>query len=329
MTLTERMRWSRSPEPPRQLHVSLTERCCLPCVMCDIWKARPGRELTTTEWCAVFDQMAAWAGAVDLNFSGGEPLMRRDFTELVGHATSLGFTVTSNTNGFLLTDGLADRIEEAGLAELFVAVDGIRAETHERLRGRKGTFDRAMAALDRMERHRHVRTIVATVLHRHNIAELPALLAEVERREFFLILQPLFHPFGRPFDPGWTADNDLLPTADDLPLLDEMLDMLTAVRRHGGPVCNQAGQLQALKGYFRDPGGHNGLVCNAGHSDVAMDPYGNVLLCFWLDPIGNALRTPLPWLWNRPRAMRRRWQIEHCDRTCNVLNCNFDREGGT
>lgn len=329
MSLAERLRWSRAPAPPRQLHVSLTERCCLPCTMCDIWKAKPGRELDTGEWCGVFDQMASWAGAVDLNFSGGEPLMRGDFPELVGHAASLGFTVTSNTNGVLLTDDLAARVEDAGLAELFIALDGIRPGTHERLRGRKGSFDKAMAALDRMERHPHVRTIVATVVHRHNLGELPALLAEVERRGFFLILQPLFHPFGRPFDPAWTADNDLLPRTGDLPLLDEMIDMLTEVRRRGGPVCNQAGQLQALKGYFRDPGGANGLVCNAGHSDVAMDPYGNVLLCFWLPPIGNALQTPLPWLWNRPKALRRRWEIEHCDRTCNVLNCNFERDGGT
>ena len=328
MTIADRLRWVRSPEPPRQLHVSLTERCCLPCTMCDIWKARPGRELSLDEWRGVFDQTAAWAGIVDLNFSGGEPLMRRDFPDLVGHASALGFTVTSNTNGVLLTDELAARIEDAGLAELFIALDGIRPETHDRLRGREGTFHRAMRALDRMERHRRVRTIIATVLHRHNLGEVPALLAEAERRGFFLIFQPLFHPFGRPYDPGWTRDTDLLPGADDLTLLDEMIDLLTEVREGGGPVCNQAGQLQALKGYFRGPARPNGLVCNAGHSDVAMDPYGNVLLCFWLDPIGNALRTPLPWLWNRPVAQRRRWEIEHCDRTCNILNCNFDREGG-
>ncbi len=320
-----RWRLARAPQRPRQLHVSLTERCCLPCTMCDIWKATPGRELDTAEWRGVFEQVAAWAGPVDLNFSGGEPLMRRDLVELVGSAAALGFTVTSNTNGVLMTDALARGLEDAGLEEIFVSIDGIRAETHDRIRGRAGTLERALRALDHLEPRRRMRTIIATVLHRHNIGEIPALLALAERRGFFLILQPLFHPFGRPYDPAWVQDTDLLPTSADLPLLDETLSMLAEVRESGGPVCNPAPQLEAFKGYFRDPVGDNGLTCIAGHSDVSMDPYGNVLLCFWLSPIGNALRTPLPWLWNAPAALRRRWEIEHCRRTCNLLNCNFER----
>ena len=316
---------SRAPVVPAQLHVSLTERCCLPCTMCDIWKARPGKELTLQQWCGLFDQMAAWAGPVALNFSGGEPLMRKDFPQLIAHGASHGFTVTSNSNGVLLTEAKAASIEEAGLEELFIALDGIRPETHDRMRGRKGTFHKAMRALDIMEDHRRVRTIIASVMHRHNIGEIPGLLAEAERREFYLIFQPIFHSFGRPFDPGWVHDTDLLSTPDDFDLMEEMLDMLADVRERGGPICNPVGQLNGFKQYFRQPGTYNGLRCNAGHSDVAMDPYGNVLLCFWLPPVGNALKTPIPWLWNAPQSMRRRWEIEHCQRTCNVLNCNFER----
>ncbi len=324
-TLGQRLRWSRVAEKPRQLHVSLTERCCLPCTMCDIWKRKPGRELAFDEWCGVFDQMAAWAGPVDLNFSGGEPLMRRDFVDLVRHAAGLGFTVTSNTNGVLLTAELARTLEDVGLQEIFISLDGIRAETHDRMRGRKGTFDRATAAIGHLEPLQRIRKILAVVLHRHNIGEIPGLLAMAERKGFYLIIQPLFHPFGKPYQDAWIHDTDLLPREEDLPLLNETLDMLADVRRRGGSVCNQEGQLEALKGYFAAPVTANGLTCNAGHSDISMDPYGNVLLCFWMEPVGNALRTPLPWLWNRPKTMRRRYEIEHCKRTCNVLNCNFER----
>jgi len=316
---------SRAPALPEQLHVSLTERCCLPCKMCDIWKAKPGRELTLDEWKGLFDQMAAWAGPVALNFSGGEPLIRKDFAELVAHGSAHGFTVTSNTNGVLLTEDLATRIEDAGLEELFIALDGIRPETHDRLRGKAGTFGKAMRALDIMEDHRRVRTVIAAVMHRDNIGEIPGLLAEAERRGFFLIFQPLFHNFGRPFDARWVEDSKYLPRPEDYPLLDEMIDMLSDVRDKGGPVCNPVAQLQGIKQYFHSPAVFNGLPCNAGHSDIAMDPYGNVLLCFWLPPVGNAMKTPVPWLWNHPRAMHRRWQIEHCTQTCNVLNCNFER----
>ena len=182
-----------------------------------------------------------------------------------------------------------------------------------------------MKALDIMEDHRRVRTVIASVMHRHNIGEIPGLLAEAERRGFYLIFQPLFHTFGRPFDTRWYEDEPYMPGAEDMALLDEMIDMLADVRQRGGPICNPVGQLQGIKQYFHQPGVFNGLPCNAGHTDIAMDPYGNVLLCFWLPPVGNALEIPIPWLWNAPRAVRRRWQIEHCQRTCNVLNCNFER----
>ncbi len=318
------LRLVRAAAPPGQVHVSITERCCLPCTMCDIWKRRPGRELSTAEWTGIFDQVAAWAGPVGLNFSGGEPLMRRDLPALVRHGASLGFTVTSNTNGVLLTAELAARLEDAGLEELFVSLDGVRAETHERLRPRAGTFRRVMRALEHLERQRRLQTVIAAVLHRHNLGEIPDLLAMAEERGFRLILQPLYHPFGRPYDPGWARDNELLPTAADLPRLDELLTRLVEVRRRGGPLSNPVAQLEAYRAYFRDPAGEGPVPCHAGHRDLGLDPAGRVLLCFWMPPVGHALRTPLPWLWNHPRALRRRWEITRCRRTCSVLNCNYE-----
>jgi len=327
----EPLRLRRAPAPPEQVHVSVTERCCLPCTMCDIWKARPGRELATHEWTGLFDQVAGWAGPVGLNFSGGEPLMRRDLVALVRYGAALGFTVTSNTNGVLLTAELAERLEDAGLEELFVSLDGVRAETHERLRPRAGTFERVQRALDHLEHRSRLQTVIAAVLHRHNLGEVRDLLALAEARGFRLILQPLFHPFGRPYDPGWVQQSDLLPTAADLPQLDELIDQLVEVRRRGGPISNPVAQLEAIRGYFRAPAGEAEPVCAAGHTDLSLDPYGNVLLCFWLPPVGNALHTPLPWLWNHPRSLRRRWEIGRCTRTCSVLNCNFetDLDGAT
>ncbi len=49
---------------PTQIHVSITDRCCLPCRMCDIWRINPKEEMTTNEWKGVFDQIAHWVGPV-------------------------------------------------------------------------------------------------------------------------------------------------------------------------------------------------------------------------------------------------------------------------
>jgi hypothetical protein len=134
----------------------------------------------------------------------------------------------------------------------------------------------------------------------------------------------LFNNFGREYDPQWFVKSPLFPRDEDLPQLDEALDYLIAIKEADGHVCNSVGQLREMKRYFRNPSVSNGLPCNAGHSDISLDPYGNFLLCFWLPPVGDVRKTPIPWMWNSLKSQRRRWEAHNCPRTCNMLNCNFE-----
>ena len=65
-------------------------------------------------------------------------------------------------------------------------------------------------------------------------------------------------------------------------------------------------------------------MCRAGHSDLSLDPHGNIRLCYFLEPVGHLSEpTPLPVIWDRYTTLRRRWEVSRCDRHCNLLNCNF------
>jgi hypothetical protein len=35
--------------------------------------------------------------------------------------------------------------------------------------------------------------------------------------------------------------------------------------------------------------------------------------------------SPLAAVWDAPKTLRRRWEVSRCERSCNLLNCNFDR----
>jgi MoaA/NifB/PqqE/SkfB family radical SAM enzyme len=309
---------------PEQIHVSITDRCSLPCRMCDIWRIKPGEELTTSEWKNVFDQVAHWAGAVSLNFAGGEPFLRKDLPDLIRHAKGIGFTVTSNTNATAFTERRVEEIAEAGLDVLYVSLDGTEAKTHDYMRGQDGTYEKAMRALDWFGKVPNPRIIVACIIHRRNIEQIPVMAKWTESRGYQVVYQPLFSTFGRNYDPNWYLKSDSFPREDQLPQLDEALDGLIRIKEADGHVCNSVGQLREMKRYFRDPSVSNGLPCNAGHSDISLDPYGNFLLCFWLPPVGDVRRTPIPWMWNSIRSQRRRWEAHNCPRTCNMLNCNFE-----
>ena len=309
---------------PTQMHVSITDRCCLPCRMCDIWRIKPGEELTTNEWKGIFRQVADWAGPIGLNFAGGEPFLRKDMMELIGYGTDLGFTVTSNTNATLFNEKKVDQLAGAGLDILYVSLDGATEETHDFVRGEKGTYAKVMRTLDLVDKVDNPRVVVAMIISRRSIPELKRMADWTRDRGYQVVYQPLFNNFGRTYDPQWFVKSPLFPREEDLAELDDALDYLISIKEADGHVCNSVGQLKEMKRYFRSPSVSNGLPCNAGHSDISLDPYGNLLLCFWLPPVGDVRKTPIPWMWNSLKSQRRRWEAHNCPRTCNMLNCNFE-----
>ncbi len=321
----DRARLRRAPTRPRQIHLAVTDRCFLPCLHCDIWK-NDTPDLPTEVWAELIDRLAPWCAPAGMNFVGGEPLLRKDLESLMARAVQRGFEVSFNTNGWLLTEKRAAAIAATGTRTAYVSLDGIRPQTVDHSRGRVGSWDKAMEAMARLSAHAGLQVVIAAVLHGGNAAEMAELLEFVRARALQLVVQPLYQNFGEnTYDPDWWRTCQLWPhSAAALESVDRALDLLTAARLRGGPVCNSAGQLQAMKGHFRSPSDDNGFLCRAGHSDLSFDARGNVRLCYFLEPVGTIFEaTPISVLWDGLRGMRRRYEVSRCDRHCNLLNCNF------
>ena len=326
--VSDRLRLRPAPGLPEQVHLSVTDRCFLPCKHCDIFRNKT-KDLSTDTWMSVIDELADWLGAGSMNFVGGEPLLRKDLEQLMAHAVRRGFSVTFNSNGWLIDDRRAASIADAGVEIAYLALDGSRAETVDGTRGRDGTFARTIAAMERFEALPNPRVVVACILHAGNAHEIPELLQMLTDRGHQLVVQPLYQPFGEnAHQPGWHYQSDMWPrNQEDLRAIDKALDLLADVRENDGPVCNAVEQIAAIRTYFRAPTVYNGLTCKAGHSDIAFDPTGAIRLCYFLEPIGNVKdETAISKIWDRHLAQRRRWEVSRCTRQCNLLNCNFDRQ---
>ncbi len=321
----DKARLRRAPGKPTQIHLSVTDRCFLPCLHCDIWK-NEATDLDGQVWLDALDRLAQWVGPASVNFVGGEPLLRKDLEQLMARAVQLGNTVTFNTNGWLVTEKRARQISEAGVSIAYVSMDGIRPETVDHSRGRAGSWDKAMEAFALFDAHASPRVVVTCILNGHNAAEIPELVQFVRDRDYQLVVQPLYQNFGEvEYDPYWFKESVLWPR--DLRAIDDAVDLLIEERRRGGPVCNAVGQLEAMKPYFRDPVTFNGMTCKAGHSDISFDPQGNIRLCYFLDPVATVYdMAPLAAIWDAPQTLRRRYEVSRCERSCNLLNCNFDRD---
>ncbi len=312
-----------APGKPVQVHLSVTDRCFLPCLHCDIWRNET-EDLPEAAWTGAIDGLARWLGPASMNFVGGEPLLRKDLERLMARAVRLGFTVTFNTNGWLLTEKRACALSEAGVSVAYLSMDGIRPATVDHSRGRSGSYQKVIDACDLLDRVPNPRVVIACVLNGTNAAEIPELLRWTKQRGYEFVVQPLYQNFGaNAHDPGWWQRSPLWPT--DLGAIDDALDCLLAERQGESRVCNTVEQLESFRRYFRDPVTYNGQVCKAGHSDIAFDPVGNVRLCYFLEPVGNiADGRTLEQVWTAVATMRRRYEVHRCTRGCNLLNCNFE-----
>ena len=323
----DKARLRRAPGRPTQVHLSVTDKCFLPCLHCDIWKNKTP-DLDGEIWSGLIDRLGDWCAPAGMNFVGGEPLLRRDLESLMARAVRNGFEVSFNTNGWLVTDERARLISEAGVSIAYVSLDGIDAATVDHSRGREGSFKKAMEAIDRLDAQPNPRVVIASILHAENAREMAGLLEFVRDRGMQLVVQPLYQNFGdNTYDPDWYKTSELWPKTDAaLAEIDAAVDLLCAERLRGGAVCNAVGQLAAYKQHFRSPSVDNGHQCRAGHSDLSIDPHGNVRMCYFLDPVATIFdSTPLPLVWDSATTLRRRWEVSRCGRACNLLNCNFDR----
>ena len=102
-------------------------------------------ELTTEEAKAFIDDLADFKVPVIL-FSGGEPLVRKDFFDLAAYAREKGIRATLSTNGTLITPEVAQKIKDHGIGYVGISIDGLR-ETNDAFRGVEGAFDAAMAGI--------------------------------------------------------------------------------------------------------------------------------------------------------------------------------------
>ena len=156
-------------------------------------KKRP-KELTTKEALDICDQFPSLL-VQEVNFTGGEPLLRSDWTEIALHLKDLNIATKILTNGIALNSEMVSKIKEAGISGMGISLDGLQT-THNRIRGHPESFDHVIKSIKMLQRAEIPLTIITTV-NALNICELPQILEllafqGVKRWR----LQPVI-PFGR------------------------------------------------------------------------------------------------------------------------------------
>ncbi len=148
---------------PLSVTLELTYLCNLRCQMCSLVEGgmvtREGqrgnpelrepdgsvrREVSTAEYLDIIRQIGR-AGVKSVTLTGGEPTLRRDITALVAALKKypIHLSLVSNGSG---SPAVYRELIDLGLDAITISVDGTR-EVHDHVRGREGSFDRAVRAI--------------------------------------------------------------------------------------------------------------------------------------------------------------------------------------
>jgi pyrroloquinoline quinone biosynthesis protein E len=164
---------------PYTLVAELTYRCPLACVYCSnpLDYARRRDAVDTAGWLRVLREAEA-LGVVQLNLSGGEPLVRDDLEALVAEGERLELYTSLITSGIPVTRDRLARLRDLGLDAVQISIQDVAAGPSDRIAGRR-SFDRKLQVA-RWIKELGLPLTLNTVLHRENLERVPEVVALAE-----------------------------------------------------------------------------------------------------------------------------------------------------
>lgn len=134
-------------DAPQRVYWELTRACDLACTHCraSANSFTSSHELRTLEIFRILQQLAAEC-TPHVILTGGDPLKRRDFLNIVKHTVGLGLPcLVAPSATPLLTPDVIAQLALLRVAAMSLSLDGSTPERHDAVRGVGGTFERTLA----------------------------------------------------------------------------------------------------------------------------------------------------------------------------------------
>ena len=288
---------------------NMTRRCNLKCMHCYIQSEDKdySGELTTEEAKVFIDDLAKLDVPV-LLFSGGEPLIRKDFYELAKYATDSGIRAVVSTNGTLITKEAAKKMKDAGIEYVGISLDG-GTDTHNKFRGSPNAFEKAIEGI-RNAMDAGLRAGVRFTLNQMNFNDLDEVIDIVVREGIprFCMYHLVYAGRGKEIvkqdvtkEQSREIIEKLMKRSIELHDAGVDVEILTTDNHADGAYIydyilkNEPERAEEVMELLKMHGG-----CSAGHKFANVDNLGNVHACqFWgHKTLGNVREMPFSEIWN-------------------------------
>jgi PqqA peptide cyclase len=303
---------------PYALLAEITYRCPLHCPYCsNPTQARNDQELTTNEWTRVIREAAA-LGVLQVGFSGGEPLARRDLQDLVRAARKANLYTNLITSGIGLDDDRVRALRDAGLDSVQLSFQSDNTDLADEIAGARA-HQRKLDAAAKI-RAAGIPLSLNFVVHRRNIDRLAEMIALAEslQAERVELANVQFY--------GWAFLNRaaLLPTREQVVRAREIA---TAAKAR---LTGKIDIFYVLPDYYENR--PKPCLNGWGQRYLTVNPIGDVLPCPTASSaipdlrFENVRARELDWIWRESESFNRfrgtEWMPEPCQ-SCPQREIDF------
>jgi len=169
------------------VYLSMTENCNLNCIYCYASKRSAELEsLKKSEYIRLLDDLNDISGTLNITFTGGEPLLNNDISNVANYAKKKNNNISLLTNGILICKSNVNEISELfGLIK--ISIDGSNKLTHEYHRG-ESSYDKTINAIDLLDKH-NANYMISMTVTKSNIDDIESMSKKYGSR---LTFAPLF-----------------------------------------------------------------------------------------------------------------------------------------
>ena len=322
---------------PKICDILLSNKCMLKCKMCYLWKnedfsSQSSERLGNKEYKKLLYDLKAFVDAsFHVSFSGGEPLLDSNLLfEVAKICRELDFETYFPTNAYLIDDAMAKRIAEAEISCVGLSLDSIDTEIHDFIRGKRGSWEKAMKAIGHLERNCPDTSInILTVIMGVNFNGIIDLARWVYNHPGLMCInfQAIQKPFNISCPDNWYKLKEyakLWPS--DTFKVNSLMDELISLKRdfNDFKIGNPIQQLELFKTYFKNPAGFTKpKKCHLGDV-IRVDSFGDIRTCYEMESIGNIKEKSIRTIWSSEKAEETRLRISSCAKNCHhLVNCYY------
>lgn len=261
----------------RGIDMNLNNACNLRCQHCftNSPKGDHAKDKLSLEKISEIADQAHELGIFEWDLQGGELLLQKDFLfDALRAIKTERFYMYLTTNGFFMTQEIADKLAELGVNRVSVSIDSIHPEVHDEFRGKKDSWRRAINALEMVQNAGMSPYLNITVGHYNAKSDDIRALFDLSKEKRYTTLVNVATPSGM-----WQKLSEIMVDDEDKAYLIEMRKKYKNILRNlWNPFDND----------------REGLIgCNTVNR-LYITPLGDVLPCPYVHiKIGNVFDSTL------------------------------------